>query len=663
MATPGDLNPSDTPSPQREDSFRLLVESVRDYAIFLLDPQGRVASWNAGARRIKGYTAEEIIGSHFSRFYPADAIARGWPEHELEVARQEGRFEDEGWRLRKDGSRFWANVVITALRDESGELRGFAKVTRDITERRRAEEALRQTEERFRLLVESVKDYAIVMLDPDGRVVSWNVGAERILGYRADEITGQPFARFYPDEDVRAGKPARELAAAVRDGRCEDEGWRVRRDGTRFWADTIITALRGESGELRGFAKVTRDDTERRRADEAIHKAHEDLELKVRERTAELTAANARLAEADRRKDEFLAMLAHELRNPLAPLRNALYLLRMADADAVVREQARSMMDRQVEHFTHLVDDLLDVSRITRGTMQLRRERLDLARLVRTAAEDHRRVLEGAGLTLTLDIPDTPVWMEGDATRLTQVLNNLLDNSAKFTDRGGRVSVRVAKDSAAGRAVVTVRDTGIGIAADMLPRLFDVFTQADRSLDRERGGLGLGLALVKGLVELHDGTVEAASAGPGQGAEVTIRLPLQEEPAALTAQPTQAAPAAVRLRILVVEDNRDAAASLRMLLELLGHEVQAVHSGPEGVQAAGSWRPDVILCDIGLPGLDGYGVAREVRKNPATSQARLIAVSGYGRDEDRRRSAQAGFSHHLTKPVDPQVLLDLLHAG
>jgi PAS domain S-box-containing protein len=508
----------------QDNSFRLLVESVKDYAIFLLDPGGHIASWNAGAQRIKGYRADEIIGRHFSTFYSPDDVAGGKPDRELAAAIADGRVEDEGWRIRKDGTRFWANVLITALRDNTGTLRGFAKVTRDVTERKLAEEALRQSEEQFRLLVDRVKDYAIILLNPDGQVASWNVGAERTMGYQAAEIIGRHFSTFYPPQDVAAGKTEAELATALRDGRVEDEGWRVRKDGSQFWADTVITVLRDTGDRLRGFAKVTRDVTDRRKAEQSLRTAHNDLERRVQERTAELSAAVAELKELDRQKTDFLAMLAHELRNPLAPVRNALQILRLPNTDLKTAEWARDMIDRQVRHLAGLIDDLLDASRLTRGLVRLRRERLDLAAVTRTVAEDRRRVFEDGGLTLAVTGPDAPVWVEGDATRLTQVISNLLDNALKFTDRGGRIDLGLT--AAGSQAVLTVRDSGIGITADMLPRLFDIFAQADRSLERSRGGLGLGLALVKGLIGLHRGTVTATSEGPGKGATFTIRLPL-----------------------------------------------------------------------------------------------------------------------------------------
>ncbi len=413
---------------------------------------------------------------------------------------------------------------------------------------------------------------------------------------------------------------------------------------------------------------------QRRRAEESLRQLQADLERRVQERTTALAASNealqAEIAErkrgeellrdADRRKDDFLSMLAHELRNPLAPVLNGLHVLRLSQSDGQALEKARTMMERQVQHLSRIVDDLLQVSRIKRGKLVVRPERLDLARLVRDTAEDHRHAFEQAGLGLELDVPEVPVWVQGDPTRLAQVLSNLLQNAVKFTDRGGRVIVRVGVEEAGRRAVLTVRDTGAGIEPDMLPRLFVAFAQADRSLERSKGGLGLGLALVKGLVELHGGEVHAASEGPGSGAEFTVRLPRQPEPPALTAMPAAPGRAQKKLRILVVEDNQDAADSLKMLLELFGYDVAVAYSGPAGVKTAEDWQPDVVLCDIGLPGMNGYEVAGALRRNPVTAKARMIAVTGYGADEDRRRSKEASFDAHLTKPADPAALQELV---
>lgn len=363
----------------------------------------------------------------------------------------------------------------------------------------------------------------------------------------------------------------------------------------------------------------------------------------------------ADLRRANQAKDQFLAMLAHELRNPLGPVLNGLHLLRLAGSDRSVADRAREMMERQIRHMARLVDDLLDVSRISRGKIQLRFERLNLVQLAATTAEDRRSLVEQAGLELVLQLPEGAVWVNGDSTRLAQVIYNLIDNAVKFSSRGKTVTVAVSSDQAKREGALTVCDQGIGIEPDLLPRVFDVFSQADHSLERERGGLGLGLALVKGLTELHNGTVEAHSAGAGQGARFVIRLPLVE-PEAVSSVAATSQPTSEHRRVLVIEDNRDAADMLRMVLEIQGHEVRTAYNGPEGVRLASDWRPDVVLCDIGLPGLDGYAVARALRGDPSTARSRLIAITGYGGEENRRHALRAGFDQHLTKPVSPDQL-------
>jgi len=348
-----------------DDLYRMMVEAVADYAIFALDATGHVTSWNIGAERIKGYKREEILGQHFSRFYTAEANARNWPGMELEAAARIGRFEDEGWRVRKDGSEFWANVIITALHDAQGKLIGFGKVTRDMTEQRRTAEALRQSEETFRLLVQSVKDYAIFMLDVSGRVMSWNAGASYIKGYRRDEIIGKHFSVFYPPDDVASNKPGRELITAREMGRVEDEGWRVRKDGSLFWANVTITAIYDDTRELRGFAKVTRDMSERKRLEE--------------------------LEQSERRMNVFLATLSHELRNPLAPMRNALTVMQMRPDDPAAMQKSVGLVERQMSHLTRLVDDLLDVGRIAAGKIELRHEALDARDIIALASRPPSR--------------------------------------------------------------------------------------------------------------------------------------------------------------------------------------------------------------------------------------------------------------------------------
>jgi signal transduction histidine kinase/CheY-like chemotaxis protein len=375
-----------------------------------------------------------------------------------------------------------------------------------------------------------------------------------------------------------------------------------------------------------------------------------------RRRAAEATK------EASRRKDEFLAMLGHELRNPLAPIRNASYVLRRVQRDDPRSSRAAEVIDRQVTHLARIVDDLLDVSRIARGKLQLRLEETDWGDIVRTTGEDYRAGFEDRGLELSLELPDAPLWVRGDRTRLAQVVGNLLANAEKFTERG-RVAVRLVADERGGFGSLTVRDTGVGMTPEVLARLFQPFEQGPQSSARTRGGFGMGLALVKGLVALHGGEVQASSEGPGSGSQFRVRLPLVEGPG-VRAPAARAVPAQGGPQVLVIEDNHDAAESLRAVLELGGFSVQVAHDGPSGLATASAQRPAVVLCDIGLPGtMDGYDVARAVRADPELHSVRLIALTGYGQHEDRRRAEQAGFDSHVTKPADPHALLGLLSAS
>jgi PAS domain S-box-containing protein len=618
--------------------FRLLVESVRDYAIFILDSRGNVATWNLGAQRIKGYEASEIIGRHFSVFYPEVDVVAGKCDMELEVAAREGRFEDEGWRVRKDGSQFWANVIITALHDPTGALVGFGKVTRDLTERKTAEEQRRVNDERFGLLVDSVKDYALFILDPKGHVASWNPGAERIKGYKAAEIIGSHFSRFYPESEARAGKCEYELEVAARDGRFEDEGWRVRKDGSQFWANVVISAVRDDLGKLVGYSKVTRDLTERRRIDEE-------------------TAARKAAEQASRTKDEFLAMLGHELRNPLAPIVSAIQLLKLRGDKTAAREY--QVLERQVKQMVRLVDDLLDVSRISRGKIELKTTRFDLRDALAKATEIALPLFEQKHHDFSVSVPPYSLVVEGDDARLTQVFANLLNNAAKYTPEGGRIVLTVRHSKT--HIVVEVQDNGIGIDPALLPRVFELFVQGYQDASRAEGGLGIGLTLVRSLVMLHGGEVEARSAGPQAGSTFTVRLPLVEEllevePDAEPPTPTAVAPSK-RRQILLVDDNEDARMLLAEVLATFGHRVQSAADGPEALAILEVFKPDVAILDIGLPGMDGYELAARIRELPGHQALRLLALTGYGQPEDARRTRDAGFDVHLVKPIDFQSLL------
>jgi PAS domain S-box-containing protein len=627
--------PSVLPGISRESLWEAFVGSVGDYAIFLLDPSGTVMSWNKGAERIKRYKAEEIIGKHFSIFYTQESLDRDWPARELKEAARVGRFEDEGWRVRADGTRFWANVVITALRDPQGVLRGFSKITRDLSERREHEERLRRSEERFRLLVEGVQDYAIYMLDVEGRITSWNAGAQRITGFLADEVIGRHFEIFHKPEALAAGDPAEELRTALLYRRSHRSGWRLRKDGARFWADIVTTSLRDAQGELRGYAQVMRDMSERKRMEE--------------------------LEEQGRRVNEFLAMLAHELRNPLAPIRNALGIMAVSRETSPQIAWCREVIERQTNHLTRLVDDLLDMSRITRGKMQINGVPMDLNSAVERAVEAARPVVDQRRHRIEVRLPPEASPVTGDITRLTQVFLNLINNAAKYTPEGGRIEIEVRCELE--DCFVRVTDNGLGIPPDLLERVFDLFAQGERTLDRSEGGLGIGLTLAKRIVLLHGGTITAESEGPGKGSTFTVRLPrlrLEVRPDAPKDRGAAFPPSARKRSILVVDDNADAAASVAMFLRMLGHDVDIESDGNAALKRIIASPPEIVLLDIGLPGLDGYEVARRVRERPEGQGIRLYAMTGYGQEEDRKRAIASGFDAHLVKPVPPAELLQLI---
>ncbi|HYD56943.1 MAG TPA: PAS domain S-box protein [Burkholderiales bacterium] len=640
-----------------EERFRLLVESVKDYAIFMLDPEGYVLSWNAGAELIKGYRADEIIGRHFSTFYPPEA--GDYPAHELRVAAAEGRFEDEGWRVRKDGSRFWANVVITALYGSGRELLGYAKVTRDLTERRAHEEALKHSEERFRLLVEGVNDYAIFMLDVNGVVATWNNGAARIKGYRAEEIVGQHFSRFYPPDAVESGWPEHELRVATAEGRCVDEGWRVRRDGSRFWAHVTITALRDEAGRLRGFAKLTRDLTERKRT--------EALETSGAEREAMLEAErNARmLAQRSARvKDEFLATLSHELRTPLNAILGWAQLLRARGTpEPPELQRGMEVIERNARAQVRLIDDLLDLSRILSGRFRLDVQQVSLLDIVRGALDSIEPAARSKGIRLENVLDPKSVVVSGDPARLQQVFWNLLSNAVKFTPKGGRIQVLLQRVNS--HIEFSVSDTGIGIPASFLPHVFERFTQKDGTTHREYGGLGLGLAISKQLVDLHGGTIHAKSMGEGEGATFVVTLPLimlnKEEGAPARVHPAAAessdddvpVPKLDGVQALVVDDEPDALELIRRILQDQGATVLAARSADEALRMLDSHAFDVVVSDIGMPGTDGYQFMRRLRAaEPKGQRTPALALTAFARPDDRKNAILAGYQAHLAKPFD-----------
>ncbi len=487
--------------PPVDERARLILENVRDHAIFMLDPKGRIVSWNPGAERIHGYTAAEVMGKPLATLYPPAERNTDKSERELSIATALGRFEEEGWRARKDGTIFWANVVLTAIRDSSGRVSGFAKVTRDLTEKRKAEEQVRESEERLRLLIGSIKDYAIFMLDPKGLVVTWNPGAERIKGYLEPEIVGHHISRFYTPPDLERGLPYALLHQAETEGRVENEGWRVRKDGTRFWADVVISAVKDSSGKLRGFAKVTRDLTERRKMEE------EQMHL-------------AQAREAIRLRDEFLSIASHELKTPITTLQ--LQLQSVRERLGQLDQRMASKVDRAArssEQLAQLVESLLDVSRIATGRFELRPEPFDLVESVRDVTERFRDAATNAGceLSATLEASIVGTW---DRLRIEQVLTNLLANAIKYA-AGSPIEVLLTRDNET--AILEVRDKGPGVPEEALPRIFNRFERA--ASIQHYGGLGLGLYVVQEIIRAHNGMVTARNL-PDGGACFTVQLPI-----------------------------------------------------------------------------------------------------------------------------------------
>jgi PAS domain S-box-containing protein len=489
-------------------------------------------------------------------------------------------------------------------------------------------------DEMFRLLVENVRDYAIFLLDPHGIVTTWNTGAAHIKGYSKDEIIGRHFSIFYTPDAIARRWPDHELKLAVEQGRFEDEGWRLRKDGTTFWANVVITPIRDAEGWLLGFAKITRDLTTRRKV-EALQRS-------------------------ERQMNEFLAMLAHELRNPLSPIQSALDVMQLRPDDPETAKWGNGIISRQTRQLSRLVDDLLDVSRITRGKISLRREPIEMHDVVSGVFESLQSAITARRQNVSISLPDQPLYIDADSTRIAQALSNIVGNAIKYTHDGGTISVRASADD--GLMSLTIADDGIGMPPELVSRVFDVFVQGNRGLDRGEGGLGVGLTIAKRLVDLQGGTLTAASDGPGTGSRFTLGFPLLKNPPVAAPAHPRSRSTTTPQRVLVVDDNRDAAESLAALIGALGHQVQVLDDGSQALAVSADWRPDVMLLDIGLPGMDGFEVARRLRAMPELANMCLIACTGYGGDDDLRRMDEAGFDGHLIKPVGvtdlERILLD-----
>jgi PAS domain S-box-containing protein len=860
--------------------FTSLVKNVKDHAIFTLDPEGRVTSWNVASEQVLGYTEADALGQHFSFIFTPEDCQQGMPKAELRAAREQGRAEDERWHLRKGGERFWALGIVSALHDTEGRLTGFSKILRDMTAGKRAEEALQATEKRLRRML-NVDVVGVLIFDGSGTLVEANDAFLRMSGYGREEVQARALTwrvMTPPEHVAESNRQLRLLAETGRIGPYEKEYFR--KDGSRVWmlfagaslgdgtaveycvnvddrrrAETAMRAseanyralfeqagdgiwLADQEGrftdvnlagcKLLGYSRdehvrltvrdiiraeeaprlrelmqalaagqqitdvwnirradgtyillelshlitpagfwraIGRDITERVEAEKALRVSEERLKLatdatelavfewdlatdrvaanerfrqwygfvagepmtgalllqcvhpsdvmfveeQVRQamdpassgrfsleyRLAQADAGEerwilthgqvyfegagnerrpvrvlgtnldvtdrkrteARLKESDRRKDEFLATLAHELRNPLAPIRTGLDLIQALRGDAAASEEPLRIMDRQLSHLVRLVDDLLDVSRISRGKIHLKRERLGLAEIIHAALDMSESSLSQGDRHVSVNVPSQPLAVEGDRVRLVQIFANLLNNAAKFTDAGGRIDIRVAPRGE--RVEIQVQDDGRGIPPERLGNIFEMFTQAEPGIG---AGLGIGLSLVRGLVELHGGTVSAESQGSGCGATFTVSLPLcQSAPAQPAAdEATEFDVLQTRCRVLAVDDNRDITEGLRLLLTILGAEVRVAHDGAEAVRICDDWLPTHVLMDIGMPGMDGYEAARRLRAKHPDNAFRLIAVTGWGQEEDRQRAREAGFDEHLVKPVGVRELKTVL---
>lgn len=500
---------------ESEERFRLMVEAIRDYSIFMLDPDGYVVTWNEGGTFIHGYTEGEILGKHFSVFYPSADLLEEKPKKKLQIARDSGSYREEGWRVKKDGSLFWASVVLTALFNDRNELIGYSKVTRDLTERLKDEEVLRQSEARYRSLVEQVGDYGIFMLDTKGRIISWNEGARRIKGYNAEDVIGKYFSIFYPEEDIRNGKPAWELKIARSTGKYEEEGWRLRKDGTRFWANIVITATYDAEGRLSGFSKVTRDLTERKLSEQAL----QDSSDKYRQLAEELSVTNSELSSVNRELEQFTAIVSHDLKEPVRTVRSYLHLMEQhldqQKFDLMKPSIGKGIQAAQRMH--DLIDNLLHYSQISK--IGLNRQKLKVEQVIGEAIQNLNDAVEQSAARIRID-SDVP-FIYGDRVQLVQLFQNLLANALKFTN-GSTPEVTVKSWMENGNVRFVVEDNGIGISPENLEKIFEIFRRLHFA--NQYSGNGVGLAVCKKVVERHRGTIWAESA-QGKGASFHIMLP------------------------------------------------------------------------------------------------------------------------------------------
>ncbi len=627
---------------ESEHYFRLMADAA-PVLIWISDVEKRCIWFNKPWLEFVGRRLDREIGSGWTANVHPDDVKRRQQCYTAAFDARE-KFSLEYRLRRRDGQYRWLLDNGVPLSGSGGEFTGYIGSCIDITERknaeetvRQAEEGLRRTTEQLRIVTESMS-VAVTRCSRDFKYRSVSKLYAGWFGRTVEEILDRDIAEVIGARAFEQLRPYFEQVLAGQTVRYEEK---IEFDtiGSR-WVNAIYTPTVDARGVTDGWVGVNIDIEERKRMEVELH-------------------------EADRRKNEFLAVLAHELRNPLAPIRNAVELLKLARDNTAMIEQARDVIERQLRHMVHLIDDLLDLGRITRGKIELRKERVDLTQIFRSALESTTPFFEAMDHELIMTLPEQPIQLDADPVRLTQVISNLLNNAAKYTVKGGRIWL--AAERLGPQVLISIRDTGVGIAADQISRIFEMFSQVTPALERSQGGLGIGLALVKGLVELHGGTIEARSEGPGKGSEFRVTLPVVDIPAAESPQAGGNHAHGNRLakyRILVVDDNCDSADTLAKMLSIVGHQTETAYDGLEAVQTAATFRPEVILLDIGLPHMNGYEAARHIRQQAWSKDTTLIALTGWGQERDKRRAMEVGFDHHLTKPVDPDaltMLIDSLH--
>jgi len=641
---------------QAEESARLSAtqwqttfDAMND-GVCLLNRQGRVVRCNSAMTTLLRKPFSEIDGCLHQELMQTMLDST----EVTSFTRVQETHQRESLELRFGNQ--WFSISTDPVFDRDGVFTGAVYILADITDRRQAEEALRASEERFRLLLENVEDYAIFFLDIQGRILRWSTGAEHILGYREAEVLTKPNSIIFIPEDLEQGADKQELEGALKEGRTEDERWHVRKDGSRFWGSGIVTLLRDGTGQPRGFSKILRDFTERKRAED------ERAQLLAREQEA-----RAQAEAANRMKDEFLATLSHELRSPLNAMLGWTRLLNTRKFDEATTARAMETIERSARSQAQLVEDLLDVSRIIQGKLRLNVCPVELASVIQSASDTVRPAAEAKEIQLQTILDPAAGPIAGDSDRLQQVVWNLLSNSIKFTPKGGCVYVRLERVNS--HVEITITDTGQGINPDFVPYVFDRFRQADSSITRTYSGLGLGLAIVRHLVELHGGTVRADSEGEGKGATFTVKLPLMPirievnnpkrvHPTVGDGVPFESAPSLAGIRVIVVDDEADSREFIVALLEQCGAQVTAVASAREAIEAVSQVKADVLVSDIGMPEEDGYSLIRKVRTLSAEQGGKIpaVALTAYARAEDRTRAIAEGFQMHIPKPVEPAEL-------